>query len=183
MVRLADHDRAWLGQDAHSGREHRTHGQGETPFIAPRDAPGLMSIVADTSFDVRQHSIEGPSGFLNVGPPDYRPKYHPSQMTLEWPNGCRALLFLAEDPEVTRGGRIPNRSFHLDGPRFAFAARRSEEHPTCYSGIPDRIRRSLNFSASLCLIAIMLLALMIRGAGSRLPPPRRGASDLLGSRL
>jgi phage terminase large subunit-like protein len=77
--------------------------KGSTPFTAPPNAPGVMSIVADTSFDLRQYSIEGPSGFLNVGPPDFRPKYHPSQMTLEWPNGCRALLFSAEDPEVTRG--------------------------------------------------------------------------------
>lgn len=77
--------------------------RGPTPFTAPRNAPEVMSIVADTSFDLRQYSIEGPSGFLNVGPPDYRPKYHPSQMTLEWPNGCKALLFSAEDPEVTRG--------------------------------------------------------------------------------
>ena len=77
--------------------------RGSTPFMAPEGAPGLMSFVADTSFDMRQYSIEGPSGFLNVGPPEFRPKYHPSQMTLEWPNGCRALLFSAEDPEVTRG--------------------------------------------------------------------------------
>lgn len=77
--------------------------RGPTPFIAPPDAPSLMSFVADTSFDMRQYSIEGPSGFLSVGPPDFRPKYHPSQMTLEWQNGCRALLFSAEDPEVTRG--------------------------------------------------------------------------------
>ena len=77
--------------------------RGSTPFTAPEGAPGLMSFVADTSFDMRQYSIEGPSGFLNVGPPEFRPRYHPSQMTLEWPNGCRALLFSAEDPEVTRG--------------------------------------------------------------------------------
>jgi phage terminase large subunit-like protein len=77
--------------------------RGATPFTAPPDAPAVMSVIADTSFDLRQYSIEGPSGFLNVGPPEHRPKYHPSQMTLEWPNGCRALLFSAEDPEVTRG--------------------------------------------------------------------------------
>ena len=77
--------------------------RGSKPFIAPSDAPAVMSVIADTSFDLRQYSIEGPSGFLNVGPPEFRPKYHPSQMTLEWSNGCRALLFSAEDPEVTRG--------------------------------------------------------------------------------
>jgi phage terminase large subunit-like protein len=76
---------------------------GPSPLIAPPGAPRMMSFVADTSFDMRQYSIEGPSGFKNVGRPDYRPTHHPSKMTLEWPNGCKALLFSAEDPEVTRG--------------------------------------------------------------------------------
>ena len=31
------------------------------------------------------------------------PRHHPGQSTLIWPNGCKALLFSAEDPEVTRG--------------------------------------------------------------------------------
>lgn len=52
---------------------------------------------------MRQYTIEGPSGFLNVGPPDYRPIYEPSKRILEWRNGARALLFSAEDPETLRG--------------------------------------------------------------------------------
>src|SRR4029077_2352439 len=63
-----------------------------------------MSFVADTAFDMRQYSVEGPSGFLNVGHPDYRPRYRgPPINTLTWPNGAKALLFSAEDPETTRG--------------------------------------------------------------------------------
>jgi phage terminase large subunit-like protein len=77
--------------------------RGDTPLIAPPGAPAVMSFVADTAFDMRQYSIEGVSGFLNIGPPSFRPHYHPGQSTLIWPNGCRALLFSAEDPEVTRG--------------------------------------------------------------------------------
>ena len=77
--------------------------RGDTPLIAPHGSPAVMSIVADTAFDMRQYSIEGPSGFLNVGPPEFRPTYHPGQSVLKWPNGARALLFSAEDPEVTRG--------------------------------------------------------------------------------
>jgi phage terminase large subunit-like protein len=77
--------------------------RGPSPLIAPKDAPSLMSFVADTAFDMRQYSVEGPSGFLNVGPPAFRPRYHPGQMTLEWQNGCKALLFSAADPETTRG--------------------------------------------------------------------------------
>lgn len=77
--------------------------RGPTPLTAPPGAPSLLSFIADTPFDMRQYSIEGPSGFLHVGPPDFRPKYEPSKKTLEWPNGAKALLFSAEDPETTRG--------------------------------------------------------------------------------
>lgn len=62
-----------------------------------------MSIIADSPFDMRQYTIEGPSGFLNVGPPEFRPVHEPSKKTLTWPNGAKALLFSAEDPETLRG--------------------------------------------------------------------------------
>lgn len=77
--------------------------RGPTPLKAPEGAPAILSIIADTPFDMRQYSIEGPSGFLNVGPREWRPIHEPSKKTLIWPNGCRALLFSAEDPESTRG--------------------------------------------------------------------------------
>jgi phage terminase large subunit-like protein len=77
--------------------------RGPSPLIAPPGAPALLSFVADTAFDMRQYSVEGPSGFLNVGPPEYRPEYHPGMSTLQWANGARALLFSAEDPDSTRG--------------------------------------------------------------------------------
>ena len=77
--------------------------RGPSPLKAPPDAPAIMSIVADTPFDMRQYSIEGPSGFLNVGPKEFRPTHEPSKKALTWPNGCKALLFSAEDPESTRG--------------------------------------------------------------------------------
>lgn len=77
--------------------------RGPSPAIAPPGAPAIMTIIADSPFDLRQYSIEGPSGFLNVGPADYRPHHEPSKKTLTWPNGCKALLFSAEDPETLRG--------------------------------------------------------------------------------
>ena len=77
--------------------------RGPTPLQAPENAPEVLSIIADTPFDMRQYNIEGPSGFLNVGPPDFRPVHSSSNRTLEWPNGCKALLFSAEDPETLRG--------------------------------------------------------------------------------
>lgn len=77
--------------------------RGKTPLIAPEGAPAMMTIVADTPFDMRQYTVEGPSGFLNVGPPEWRPYYSPANKTLLWPNGTKALLFSAEDPETLRG--------------------------------------------------------------------------------
>lgn len=77
--------------------------RGSTPLSAPPGAPAVMSIVADSPFDMRQYTIEGLSGFLHVGPPEFRPVHEPSKKTLTWPNGCKALLFSAEDPETLRG--------------------------------------------------------------------------------
>lgn len=77
--------------------------RGPSPQIAPDGAPEIITIIADSPFDLRQYSIEGPSGFLNVGPQDYRPHHEPSKKTLTWPNGVKALLFSAEDPETLRG--------------------------------------------------------------------------------
>ena len=45
--------------------------RGDTPLIAPPVSPAVISIVADTAFDLRQYSVEGPSGFLNVGRPGW----------------------------------------------------------------------------------------------------------------
>lgn len=78
--------------------------RGPTPLQAPDGAPRMLSIIADTPFDMRQYIIENPkSGFLCVGPPEHRPYYSSSNKTLLWPNGCKALLFSAEDPETLRG--------------------------------------------------------------------------------
>lgn len=77
--------------------------RGTSPLTAPPGAPEVMSIIADSPQDMRQFTIEGPSGFLNVGHPDYRPVHKPSVRTLEWPNGCKAVLYSAEDPEALRG--------------------------------------------------------------------------------
>lgn len=77
--------------------------RGPTPLKAPDGAPMLLSIIADSPFDMRQYSIEGPSGFLNVGPRAWRPTHEPSKKALTWPCGAKALLFSAEDPESMRG--------------------------------------------------------------------------------
>jgi phage terminase large subunit-like protein len=79
--------------------------EGPTPLTAPEGAPKWINIVSSTSSDNRDFVVEGESGFLNLCPPDYMPTYEPSKRRLTWPNGCRATLFSAEEPESLRGAQ------------------------------------------------------------------------------
>jgi phage terminase large subunit-like protein len=63
----------------------------------------FVNIIAPTTDDVRDVCIEGESGILACCPPDERPIYRPSKRLLLWPNGCRSLLFTADEPERLRG--------------------------------------------------------------------------------
>ena len=47
--------------------------------------------------------IEGESGLLAVHPPAFRPLYQPSKRRLVWPNGARATLYNAIEPDQLRG--------------------------------------------------------------------------------
>lgn len=64
---------------------------------------GRIGLISPTSADARDTLVEGESGILAVSPPWFRPKYEPSKRRLTWPNGARATLFSAEEPERTRG--------------------------------------------------------------------------------
>ena len=66
--------------------------------------PGSFgSVVAATSADVRDVLVEGESGFLNALPVVWRPRFEPSKRRLTWPNGSRATLFSADEPDRLRG--------------------------------------------------------------------------------
>jgi phage terminase large subunit-like protein len=62
-----------------------------------------IAIVAATTRDSRRILVEGPSGFLNICPPWNKPVYLPSKGELLWPNGAKAFLYSAEEPERLRG--------------------------------------------------------------------------------
>ena len=47
--------------------------------------------------------VEGESGILEISPPWFKPTYEPSKRRLTWPNGARATIFSADDPESLRG--------------------------------------------------------------------------------
>lgn len=62
-----------------------------------------IALVAETSADARDVMVEGPAGILACHPKDFRPTYHPSKRLVEWPNGCRAYLYNAVEPDQLRG--------------------------------------------------------------------------------
>lgn len=61
------------------------------------------ALIAPTAADARDVLVEGESGILNLSPPKFRPLYEPSKRRLTWPNGSRATLFSADEPNRLRG--------------------------------------------------------------------------------
>ena len=64
---------------------------------------GRIALVAEDAGDARDVMVEGESGIIAVCPPWNRPNYEPSKRRLTWPNGARATIFSADDPESLRG--------------------------------------------------------------------------------
>lgn len=62
-----------------------------------------ITIAGATAGDVRDIIVEGESGILACSPPWNMPRYEPSKRRLTWPNGARALLISADEPERFRG--------------------------------------------------------------------------------
>ncbi len=74
---------------------------GETPLAAGRYK--RLALVAETAADARDVLVEGDSGILAVHPKSFRPRYEPSKRRLTWPNGARATLYNATEPDQLRG--------------------------------------------------------------------------------
>lgn len=75
------------------------------PGSTPLSARGVsrIALVAETAADARDVMVEGESGLLAIHPPEMRPTYEPSKRRLTWPNGARATLFNATEPDQLRG--------------------------------------------------------------------------------
>ncbi len=71
--------------------------------IAENDPRARIALVGATLGEARGVMVEGPSGLLSVAPWWCRPAYAPALRTLIWPNGARATLFGAAEPEALRG--------------------------------------------------------------------------------
>jgi predicted phage terminase large subunit-like protein len=80
----------------------KTRAGAEWTIASARDFP-LVNIIGPTADDARDIIVEGESGILACAPPDFRPRYVPTKRRLEWPNGCRSLIFTADEPERLRG--------------------------------------------------------------------------------
>lgn len=62
-----------------------------------------IALVAEDAGDARDVMVEGESGILACSPPWFKPNYEPSKRRITWPNGARATIFSADDPESLRG--------------------------------------------------------------------------------
>jgi len=63
----------------------------------------FVNLIGATADDARDIMIEGESGILACCPAYERPTYLASKRRLDWPNGCRSLIFTADEPERLRG--------------------------------------------------------------------------------
>lgn len=62
-----------------------------------------VNLVGKDPADVRDTMILGESGIMACCRKDERPAYRSSLRRLDWPSGCKSLIFSAEDPEGLRG--------------------------------------------------------------------------------
>lgn len=74
-------------------------------WVRERVAAGArrIAIIGETAADTRQVMVEGESGLLACHPPAERPIYEPSKREVTWPNGAKAILFNATEPDQLRG--------------------------------------------------------------------------------
>ena len=61
------------------------------------------ALIGPTAGDARDIMVEGESGILAISPPWFRPIYEPSKRRLTWPNGARATIYSADEPNRLRG--------------------------------------------------------------------------------
>lgn len=66
----------------------------------------LIALIAPTPGDARDIMIEGPAGLTNVGDPANRPTFEPTKKRLTWPNGSRATVYSAAEPDDLRGAGV-----------------------------------------------------------------------------
>lgn len=83
----------------------KTHAARANTNLLARDVfPGGYGILVGPTVDhVRETMIDGPSGLINTAPLDCVPEYRPHYKRVEWPNGTRAIIMTADNPQGIRG--------------------------------------------------------------------------------
>ncbi|MCE7798660.1 terminase family protein [Sphingobium sufflavum] len=71
--------------------------------VAEADGSARIALIGASLHDARAVMVEGESGLLAIAPPWARPLWQPSRRQLRWPNGARATLFGAGEPDALRG--------------------------------------------------------------------------------
>ncbi|MEM8696480.1 MAG: terminase family protein [Pseudomonadota bacterium] len=71
--------------------------------IAKKDGSARIALVATSLHEARSVMVEGASGLLAVTPPGEDILWAPSLRRLAWPNGARATLYSAAEPDSLRG--------------------------------------------------------------------------------
>lgn len=92
----------WLIQTGRGWGKTRTGAE----YVRRRAESGLagdIGFVGATAADVRDVMIEGPSGILQISPPDTRPFYEPSKRRVTWRNGVVGHTYSADEPNRLRG--------------------------------------------------------------------------------
>ncbi len=66
--------------------------------------PGcIIHLVGRTVADVRDVMVGGESGLVAYAPKDFQPNYTPTNRSVHWPNGSRAITFSADASDQLRG--------------------------------------------------------------------------------
>ena len=76
---------------------------GSTPLGAGPKGWSRIALVAETAADARDVMVLGDSGILACHPKDFRPEWSPTNRCLTWPNGTKAWVYNATEPDQLRG--------------------------------------------------------------------------------
>ena len=76
---------------------------GSTPLGKPDSGWARIALVAETAADARDVMVLGDSGILACHPKEFRPEWSPTNRCLTWPNGVKAWVYNATEPDQLRG--------------------------------------------------------------------------------
>ncbi len=71
--------------------------------MAMADPMACIALIGATRDQARAWMVENDNGILGVCAPDERPEWEPSLGRLRWPNGARAFVYSAAEPDSLRG--------------------------------------------------------------------------------